>query len=130
MSKISRPSVVSMIDTRLRFSRLLTRIDTAMLKYVAARVGVLIPLLFGLSILVFLYIHVIPGNPVAGMLGPAGTPSLIAQLSRQFGLDQPLPVQYWHWLDGIFHGEPWDLFHLTRGDRTDPGQSQRQPASS
>ena len=41
-----------------------------MLKYVAARVGVLIPLLFGLSILVFLYIHVIPGNPVAGMLGP------------------------------------------------------------
>lgn len=75
-----------------------------MLKYVAVRIGVLIPLLFGLSILVFLYIHVIPGNPVAGMLGPAGTPALIAQLSQKFGLDQPMAVQYWHWLDGLFHG--------------------------
>ncbi len=98
-----------------------------MLKYVAARVGVLIPLLFGLSILVFLYIHVIPGNPVAGMLGPAGTPSLIAQLSRQFGLDQPLPVQYWHWLDGIFHGNLGTSF-ISR-EAIGPILASRAPAS-
>lgn len=75
-----------------------------MARYLAARTAVLIPLLFGLSILIFLYIHVIPGNPVAGMLGPAATKPLVDQLTRQFGLDQPLYTQYWHWLRGLLTG--------------------------
>ena len=98
-----------------------------MLKYVAVRIGVLIPLLFGLSVLVFLYIHVIPGNPVAGMLGPAGTPALVAQLSRKFGLDQPIAVQYWHWIDGLFHGNLGTSF--TSQEPIGPILVNRAPAS-
>lgn len=75
-----------------------------MLRYLLHRVAVLVPLIFGLSALMFLYIHIIPGDPVAGMLGPSGTPTLVAQLRHQFGLDQPIPVQYWHWLSGLVRG--------------------------
>lgn len=76
-----------------------------MLKYTLYRLATLVPLLFGLSIVMFLYIHLIPGDPVAGMLGPGGTPQLIAQLRHQFGLDQPILTQYWHWLTGLLHGD-------------------------
>lgn len=75
-----------------------------MLRYLLHRVAILVPLIFGLSALMFLYIHIIPGDPVAGMLGPSGTPTLVAQLRHQFGLDQPIPVQYWHWLSGLVRG--------------------------
>jgi peptide/nickel transport system permease protein len=74
------------------------------LKYTLYRLATLVPLLFGLSVAMFLYIHLIPGDPVAGMLGPGGSPRLIAQLRHQFGLDQPIPVQYWHWLTGLLQG--------------------------
>ncbi len=64
------------------------------------------PLLFLLSILTFVYIQIIPGDPVAGMLGPGGTPALVAQLRHELGLDQSLPSQYWHWLSNLFaHGD-------------------------
>jgi peptide/nickel transport system permease protein len=91
------------------------------------RLAILIPLLFGLSLLMFLYIHIIPGDPVAGMLGAGGTPKLIAQLRHQFGLDQPIVVQYWHWLDGLLHGSLGISF-VTRQAIT-PILVQRIPAS-
>src|SRR5262245_1808703 len=74
-------------------------------RYALYRIVVLVFLLFGLSILSFLYMQLVPGDPVAGMLGPAGNPELIAQLRHQFGLDQPLLTQYWHWLSGAVHGD-------------------------
>lgn len=98
-----------------------------MLRYVAHRLAVLIPLIFGLSVLMFLYIHVIPGDPVAGMLGPGGTPALVAQLRHQFGLDQPIPVQYWHWLRGLVRGSLGISF-VSRQPIT-PILAQRVPAS-
>jgi peptide/nickel transport system permease protein len=76
-----------------------------MLRYSLSRLLLLVPLLFGLSVLTFLYMHLIPGDPIAGMLGPGGSPQLIQQLRHQFGLDEAVPVQYWHWLVGSFiHG--------------------------
>jgi peptide/nickel transport system permease protein len=76
-----------------------------MVKYTLYRLCLLIPLLFVLSILTFLYIQLIPGDPVAGMLGPGGSPQLVAQLRHQFGLDQSIPSQYWHWLSNLLaHG--------------------------
>ena len=72
-----------------------------MLRYSLNRLVLLVPLLFGLSVLTFLYMHVIPGDPIAGMLGPGGNPQLIEQLRHQYGLDQPIPVQYWQWLTGL-----------------------------
>jgi peptide/nickel transport system permease protein len=76
-----------------------------MLRYAGQRVLVLAALLVGLSVVTFFYLQLIPGDPVAGMLGPGGNPHLIAQLRHQFGLDRPLLAQYWSWLTGLVHGD-------------------------
>lgn len=75
-----------------------------MLWYALRRVLVALPLMVGLSIVLFLYIHLVPGDPVAGMLGPNGSAELIEQIRHQHGLDEPIPVQYWDWLVGLTHG--------------------------
>jgi peptide/nickel transport system permease protein len=74
-------------------------------RYALYRILTLFVLLFGLSVATFLYMQLVPGDPVAGMLGPAGNPELIAQLRHEFGLDQPLLTQYWQWLSGLVHGD-------------------------
>jgi peptide/nickel transport system permease protein len=75
--------------------------------YLIRRVLLVIPLLIGLSILMFGMLHAAPGDPVLAMLGPqaAARPEVLAQARANFGLDQPLPIQYLHWL--------WDT---ARGD--------------
>jgi peptide/nickel transport system permease protein len=75
-----------------------------MLQYAVRRILVALPLLVALSIILFLYIHAVPGDPIAAMLGPNGSPALIKQLRHAHGLDQPLPAQYWNWVVGLFHG--------------------------
>jgi peptide/nickel transport system permease protein len=76
-----------------------------MLRYAIYRVLLLCPLLIGLSIVVFFYLQLIPGDPVAGMLGPAATPELVAQLRHEFGLDRPILVQYISWVEGLLRGD-------------------------
>ena len=76
-----------------------------MLRYVAKRLMTVIPLLWALTVLLFFYVHAVPGDPIAGMLGPNGTPELIEQLRRERGLDRPLWEQYTSWLFGLFRGE-------------------------
>ncbi|TKA01182.1 ABC transporter permease [Actinacidiphila oryziradicis] len=77
-----------------------------MLKYALYRLCLAAPLLFLLSILTFVYIQIIPGDPVAGMLGPGGNPTLIRQLRHELGLDQSIPSQYGHWLSNLVtHGD-------------------------
>lgn len=76
-----------------------------MIRYVAKRLMTVIPLLWALTILLFFYVHAVPGDPIAGMLGPNGTPELIEQLRRERGLDRPLWEQYTSWLLGLFRGD-------------------------
>ena len=76
-----------------------------MLRYTVNRLMLFIPLLLGLSILVFLYIHLMPGDPVQAMVGPSGSQEFVAQLREEFGLNRPLHVQYFDWLAGIPHGD-------------------------
>lgn len=76
-----------------------------MLRYVGKRLLTVIPLLWALTVLLFLYVHAVPGDPIAGMLGPNGTPELIAQLRAERGLDRPLWEQYFSWLLGLFRGD-------------------------
>jgi peptide/nickel transport system permease protein len=66
-----------------------------------------IPVLFGVSITVFLMLHMIPGDPVLALLRgqPTVTPEDIARLRAQLGLDKPLPVQYLQWLGGVLRGD-------------------------
>jgi peptide/nickel transport system permease protein len=65
----------------------------------------LIPLLLGISIIVFLAMHVIPGDAASAMNGQTLTAGDIARIRQQLHLDQPLLVQYWYFLTGLLHGD-------------------------
>src|SRR5919112_1676470 len=69
-----------------------------MLRFVVRRLLLLLPILFGLSILVFFWIRALPGGPAQALLGERATPETIAQIERQYGLDQPVYVQYLKYL--------------------------------
>ncbi|MBM3743766.1 MAG: ABC transporter permease [Actinobacteria bacterium] len=76
-----------------------------MLKYFVNRLLFMIPLIFGLSALLFVYMRVLPGDPVAGILGPEATPELRAQFTTLFGLDKPILEQYLIWLADLTRGD-------------------------
>lgn len=65
-----------------------------MLRYIARRLLDLLPVLLGITLLVFLFLQLIPGNPAVVLLGPRATPDQIANLQEQLGLNRPLPLQY------------------------------------
>lgn len=69
--------------------------------YIFKRILYSIPTLIGSSILVFLMIHLIPGDPAQVMLYPRGTPEQIAALRETLGLNDPLVIQYFNWLKGV-----------------------------
>ncbi len=72
--------------------------------YLIKRVASLIPILFGISVLIFTILHLVPGDPASIMLGTNATPEAIAALNKSMGLDQPLINQYLHWITGILQG--------------------------
>jgi peptide/nickel transport system permease protein len=75
--------------------------------YLAKRLLGAIPTLIGVSLLTFLFIRLIPGDAIAARLGTSTAldPVELASLRAYFGLDQPLPVQYWNWLTSILRGD-------------------------
>jgi len=76
-----------------------------MLRFVVRRLLLLIPILIGLSILVFLWIRALPGGPAEALLGERATPETIAAIERQYGLDEPVPVQYWRYVKTVSRGD-------------------------
>ena len=77
-----------------------------MLRLIGRRLAISVPVLFGVTVLVFLILHLIPGDPAQILLfGSRPTPQQVAQLRTQLGLDQPLPVQYGLYLERILHGD-------------------------
>ena len=76
-----------------------------MLRFVVRRLLLLVPILLGLSILVFAWIRALPGSPAESLLGERATPESIARIRRQYGLDKPLPVQYWRYLKTTLSGD-------------------------
>lgn len=73
--------------------------------YIGKRLLATIPVLLGLTIIVFFIMALIPGDPATAILGAYATPENVAQLNRQLGLDQPLVQQYFTWLSNIFQGD-------------------------
>jgi len=76
-----------------------------LVRYLARRLLQILPVLVGISIVVFLLIRLIPGDPARAMLGTRATPDLIARLHAQFGLDKPIWEQYLSFLGGAVHGQ-------------------------
>src|SRR5919199_3726263 len=75
-----------------------------MLRFVVRRLLLLVPILVGLSILVFAWIRALPGSPAQSLLGERATPELVQRLNHQYGLDQPVYVQYWDYLKTVLSG--------------------------
>lgn len=74
-------------------------------KFVLYRPLQLIPVLFGISIISFVLIHAIPGDPARLLLGARATAEAIAAIRKQFGLDEPVIVQYGYFIQNLLHGE-------------------------
>jgi peptide/nickel transport system permease protein len=68
------------------------------LRFVVRRLLLLVPILLGVSILIFAWIHALPGSPAASLLGERATPALVKDYNHKYGLDKPIPVQYWQYV--------------------------------
>lgn len=75
-----------------------------MKKYVVKRLLALIPTVFIVSVVIFMLVHLTPGDPAAAMLGEDATPADIAALHTRLGLDDPLPLQYLRWVSNCLRG--------------------------
>ncbi len=85
-----------------------------MLGYALKRLLALIPVLFGLTVIVFLMMALIPGDPATAILGSYATPENVETLNRQLGLDKPLAEQYVIWLGNLLEGDFGRSYSLNR----------------
>ncbi|MDR1873579.1 MAG: ABC transporter permease [Synergistaceae bacterium] len=76
-----------------------------MLRYIFKRIVFLVPVLLGVSILIFVIIHLAPGDPAETLLGPSATAQDLAELREQLGLDKSLVLQYFTFLTNTLKGD-------------------------
>lgn len=76
-----------------------------MLNYVLKRLLGLIPTLLIVAVLVFLFVHLLPGDPARLIAGPEADAQVIALVCQQLGLDQPLHVQFWRYITHVLQGD-------------------------
>src|SRR5919204_6504609 len=76
-----------------------------MLRFVVRRLLLLVPILIGLSILIFAWIHALPGGPAQSLLGERATPALVQAYREKYGLNRSIPEQYWSYLQTLWHGD-------------------------
>jgi peptide/nickel transport system permease protein len=76
-----------------------------MLRFAVRRLLLLVPILIGLSLLVFIWIRALPGSPAESLLGERATEESIAQIRDQYGLEDPFYQQYWRYLQTIGSGD-------------------------
>ncbi len=83
-----------------------------MIRYISIRLLFAIPALWLILTMVFLLAHIVPGDPVAQMLGEGARVEDLTQLRHALGLDLPLPVQYGRYLTGVLHGNLGESFRF------------------
>lgn len=76
-----------------------------MLNYVFKRLLGLIPTLLIVAVLVFLFVHLLPGDPARLIAGPEADAEVIELVRKQLGLDQPLHIQFWHYMTNVLQGD-------------------------
>jgi len=75
------------------------------LRYLVFRVASIVPVLLGVSVVVFLMMKLVPGDPAEAILGPAATTEKSEMVRRSLGLDQPFYIQYFRWLWKVVQGD-------------------------
>src|ERR671932_2084583 len=76
-----------------------------MLTLIGKRLVQLLPTLFFVSVIIFSLQQLLPGDPALIMAGEDKDPEVIAQIRRQYRLDQPIPIQYLYWVKGVVTGD-------------------------
>jgi len=76
-----------------------------MLRFVVRRLLLLVPILLGVSLLIFFWIRALPGSPAESLLGERATPALVQVYRHRYGLDKPVYVQYWSYLKTTASGD-------------------------
>jgi len=98
-----------------------------MRSYAIRRTLTILPVLLGVSLLVFGFVHMIPGDPAVTMLGERATPEKVAAIKQRLGLDRPMYVQYLIYIGRVVRG---DLgVSIVRGDPVLPDLLRRFPAT-
>jgi peptide/nickel transport system permease protein len=95
--------------------------------YVVRRLLSVIPVVLGVSVIVFLFIHIIPGDAAVAMLGDRATAENVARVRQALGLDEPLPVQYALFMSRTLRGDLGTSIHTGRPIRDELGK--RFPAT-
>jgi peptide/nickel transport system permease protein len=76
-----------------------------MLRYLVRRLLLLVPILLGVSLLIFFWIRALPGSPAESLLGERATPALVKAYRHEYGFDKPVYVQYWRYLQTTVKGD-------------------------
>jgi ABC-type dipeptide/oligopeptide/nickel transport system permease component len=84
--------------------------ENRMLRYAMGRLAWLVPMLFGVSLVIFLVLHLIPGDPARMAAGPDASEEDVRQIRANYGLDRPLPAQYAVYMGKVLHGDLGDSF--------------------
>ena len=105
---------------RTNFAR--RAVGSPALQLVGRRLLTAIPVLLGVTFLTFVVMNLIPGNPAQLILGINASPSAIAKLDHQLGLDHPFWDRYWIWLDGLLHGNLGIAYSNQQSVNTDIAQ--------
>lgn len=85
-----------------------------MAKYIIKRILVSIPLIIVTILIVFLLLQVVPGNPIAVMMGEKANPEVIAKVTEEMGLNDPLPKRFFDYLVNLVHGDLGSSYKLNR----------------
>jgi peptide/nickel transport system permease protein len=75
------------------------------LNYLIRRLALVVPTLFGVSLICFFLTYMLPGNPAMVKAGPFATTEHLAEMEHQMGLDRSVPEQYFRYVTGLFHGD-------------------------
>src|SRR3990172_4642871 len=76
-----------------------------MVKYIVRRLVGAIPVLLGRSLMVFAFLHLLPGDPAVAILGEHATPAAMERLRETLGLNRPLPEQYLSYVGDVLRGD-------------------------
>jgi len=101
-----------------------------MWKYLIKRLLLAVPTMIGVSIIIFMMVHLAPGGPVDVMLGPqAATEEMVEQIRAEFNLNEPLYVQYYLWFIDIIQGDLGNSWTVTEGTAVSTLIAERLPVT-
>ncbi len=85
-----------------------------MTRFVLTRLALLVPVLLGVTVIVFVVMWLVPGDPATSILGTFATPENLAKVRSELGLTRPMPVRYLIWISGVLRGDLGQSYILHR----------------